>query len=177
MYCLLYLLFFAFPIAFTEIRGWNTGMTGVSFVSIMLGSFLAIIIIPLQEKIYKRATKNGDFPEARLYLMMVAALYVWLPISTPLLRPIYPSLLFRAQRPAIWTLHLRIHRRLRSRPLDRSPFIWRYLRVRHDPTIHFSKLIRHRLLLILRRLGYCSKDLASVRGWRYGSSLCGTDVT
>lgn len=73
VYCLLYLLFFAFPIAFTEIRGWNAGMTGVSFVSIMLGSFLAIIIIPLQEKIYKRATKNGDFPEARLYLMMIAA--------------------------------------------------------------------------------------------------------
>jgi hypothetical protein len=91
VYCLLYLLFFAFPIAFAEIRGWNPGMTGVSFISIMFGSFLAIVIIPLQEKVYKRATKNGDFPEARLYLMMVAALYVCLLIPTPFLRPAYPS--------------------------------------------------------------------------------------
>jgi len=177
VYCLLYLLFFAFPIAFTEIRGWNAGMTGVSFISIMLGSFLAIMIIALQEKIYKRVTKNGDFPEARLYLMMVAALYVCLPIPTPFLRPAYPSLLFRAQSLAIRTLHFRFYRRLCSRSLDRSPYIWRYLRVRHDPFIHLSKLLHHRLLLLLRRLGYRSKDLASLRGWRYGPSLCRTDVS
>lgn len=35
VYSLLYATFFAFPIAFEEIRGWNAGMTGVSFVSIM----------------------------------------------------------------------------------------------------------------------------------------------
>lgn len=36
VYGLLYLLFFAFPIAFEEIRGWNMGLTGTSFVSIIV---------------------------------------------------------------------------------------------------------------------------------------------
>ena len=36
---LLYATFFAFPIAFEEIRGWNMGMTGVSFVSIIVSTF------------------------------------------------------------------------------------------------------------------------------------------
>lgn len=36
VYSLLYATFFAFPIAFEEIRGWNMGMTGVSFVSIIV---------------------------------------------------------------------------------------------------------------------------------------------
>lgn len=36
VYSLLYATFFAFPIAFEEIRGWNPGMTGVSFVSIIV---------------------------------------------------------------------------------------------------------------------------------------------
>jgi MFS family permease len=36
VYSLLYATFFAFPIAFEEIRGWNAGMTGVSFVSIIV---------------------------------------------------------------------------------------------------------------------------------------------
>jgi hypothetical protein len=35
VYSLLYATSFAFPIAFEEIRGWNAGMTGFSFVSIM----------------------------------------------------------------------------------------------------------------------------------------------
>lgn len=38
IYALLYLLFFAFPIAFEEVRGWNPGMTGVAFVSIIVSS-------------------------------------------------------------------------------------------------------------------------------------------
>lgn len=38
VYSLLYATFFAFPIAFEEIRGWSMGMTGVSFVSIMVSS-------------------------------------------------------------------------------------------------------------------------------------------
>lgn len=29
-------MFFAFPIAFTEIRGWGEGITGIAFVSIMV---------------------------------------------------------------------------------------------------------------------------------------------
>lgn len=42
IYALLYLLFFAFPIAFEEVRGWNSGMTGVSFCSIIVRSISVI---------------------------------------------------------------------------------------------------------------------------------------
>jgi MFS family permease len=43
VYSLLYATFFAFPIAFEEIRGWNAGMTGVSFVSIIVSyQFIAL---------------------------------------------------------------------------------------------------------------------------------------
>ncbi|EAU87133.1 spermine transporter [Coprinopsis cinerea okayama7 len=73
VYSLLYLMFFAFPIAFTEIRGWGEGITGVAFVSIMIGIFLAGLFIPLNEKTYREATKYGSFPEARLYPMMWGA--------------------------------------------------------------------------------------------------------
>ena len=89
-------MFFAFPIAFAEIRGFNMGITGITFVSIMvsclllhggrfitlmaffqLGILAAMCLIPYQERIYAKVTKNGTFPEARLYPMMFGALYVF----------------------------------------------------------------------------------------------------
>ncbi|PPR07179.1 hypothetical protein CVT26_012609 [Gymnopilus dilepis] len=73
IYSLLYLMFFAFPIAFAEIRGFNMGITGITFVSIMLGILAAMCLIPYQERIYAKVTKNGTFPEARLYPMMFGA--------------------------------------------------------------------------------------------------------
>lgn len=99
IYGLLYLLFFAFPIAFEEVRGWNPGMTGVAFVSIIvsfgdlleyfaeltidplllnvlqIGILIAGCVLPIQEKLYARATTGGLFyPEARLYPMMFGSL-------------------------------------------------------------------------------------------------------
>ncbi|KAF8996140.1 MFS polyamine transporter [Cyathus striatus] len=73
VYSLLYLMFFAFPIAFEEIRGFSGGMTGLTFISIMLGILAAMGVVPYQEKLYARVTKNGTFPEARLYPMMLGA--------------------------------------------------------------------------------------------------------
>jgi hypothetical protein len=64
------LLFFAFPLAFEEIRGFSPGMTGVTFISIMLGIVLALSLMPFQERIYRAVTADGTFPEARLYPMM-----------------------------------------------------------------------------------------------------------
>jgi MFS family permease len=40
VYSLLYLMFFAFPIAFVEIRGWGDGITGIAFISIMVSVFV-----------------------------------------------------------------------------------------------------------------------------------------
>lgn len=98
VYSLLYATFFAFPIAFEEIRGWNMGMTGVSFVSIIvscpfptlvlrirnlgigdglmrqIGIFIAMLVMPLQERLYARHCANGPVPEARLYPMLLGAM-------------------------------------------------------------------------------------------------------
>ncbi|KAF5384078.1 hypothetical protein D9615_003429 [Tricholomella constricta] len=79
VYALLYLLFFAFPIAFGEIRGFSPGITGTTFVSIMIGVIAALAVMPYQEKIYHRVTADGSFPEARLYPMMLGAII--LPIA------------------------------------------------------------------------------------------------
>ncbi|EDR03497.1 MFS polyamine transporter [Laccaria bicolor S238N-H82] len=73
VYALLYLLFFAFPIAFAEIRHFSLGITGTTFVSIMIGIIGALCLIPVQEMVYKRATTQGDYPEARLFPMMFGA--------------------------------------------------------------------------------------------------------
>ena len=62
-----YLLFFAFPIAFGEIRHLSLGITGTTFVSIMIGIVSAFCPIPAQEMVYKRLTTHGDCPEARLF--------------------------------------------------------------------------------------------------------------
>ncbi|KAJ9123324.1 hypothetical protein QFC22_001523 [Naganishia vaughanmartiniae] len=74
IYSLLYLLFFAFPIAFEEVRGWNTGLTGTAFIAVMLGICIAFAALQYQEVLYARATVNGACPEARLYPMMLGAL-------------------------------------------------------------------------------------------------------
>lgn len=75
IYSILYALFFAFPIAFEKIRGWNMGMTGVSFCSIIIGIGLAMLIMPFQEKLYARHTaREGPAPEARLYPMLLGAI-------------------------------------------------------------------------------------------------------
>ncbi|KAJ7708250.1 MFS polyamine transporter [Mycena rosella] len=74
VYSLLYLLFFAFPIAFAEVRGLSGGMTGVTFVSIIIGILIALALLPYQEKIYRKVTAHGSFPEARLFPMLVGAI-------------------------------------------------------------------------------------------------------
>ncbi|PPQ69265.1 hypothetical protein CVT24_000071 [Panaeolus cyanescens] len=79
VYSLLYLLFFAFPIAFSKIRGFGEGLTGLTFTSIMLGVLSAGFFVPTQERVYAHVTRNGTFPEARLYPMMVGS--IMMPIA------------------------------------------------------------------------------------------------
>ncbi|GHJ86014.1 hypothetical protein NliqN6_2416 [Naganishia liquefaciens] len=79
IYSLLYLLFFAFPIAFEEVRGWNPGTTGTAFVAVMIGIMLSFLGLQYQEVLYAKATVNGARAEARLYPMMAGSII--LPIA------------------------------------------------------------------------------------------------
>lgn len=45
IYSLLYLLFFAFPIAFEEVRGWNEGLTGTAFVAVMVSRYAVASLV------------------------------------------------------------------------------------------------------------------------------------
>lgn len=66
--------FLRLPHHFGEIRGFNDGITGITFVSIMLGILGALALVPV-EKLYKKETRNGTYPEARLSPMM-AGLFI-----------------------------------------------------------------------------------------------------
>src|ERR1700709_847652 len=43
IYSILYLCFVAYPLIYTDIRGWSTGITGLSFLGIAVGTILAIV--------------------------------------------------------------------------------------------------------------------------------------
>lgn len=69
IYGTLYMLFSAFPIVYEGHRGWSQGITGLSFLGVMVGMLGAVVYSIWDNKRYMRAAeKEGGFapPEARL---------------------------------------------------------------------------------------------------------------
>ena len=65
VYAILYLCFVAYPIVFTEIRGWDIGITGLSFVGTGVGAFIAILLEPLFRRMiqaHKNEPETGKPP-------------------------------------------------------------------------------------------------------------------
>jgi len=82
IYGVLYLLFEAYPISYHEDRGWSLGVSGLAFISFIIGVFLGSgIMIYSTATNYKRAwLKYGKpIPEERLPPMILAAFM--LPVS------------------------------------------------------------------------------------------------
>ncbi|KAJ7735133.1 MFS general substrate transporter [Mycena maculata] len=82
IYGLLYAFFFSFPVVFGEDYGFDDGLVGLTFCSVLIGLSLALFVTPQLEKNYlKRAAAKGGHadPEDRLVGMMLAAPFV--PIS------------------------------------------------------------------------------------------------
>jgi multidrug resistance protein len=82
VYGTLYLFFAAFPIVFEEIRGWNPGVGGLSFLGIMVGMIIGIICtIPANLHYTKIQSQHGGYapPETRLIMCMPGAIAI--PIS------------------------------------------------------------------------------------------------
>jgi hypothetical protein len=76
------MFFAAFPIVFEEVRGWNPGVGGLSFVGIMVGMIIGIICtIPANLHYTKVQSQGGGYapPETRLIMCMPGALAI--PIS------------------------------------------------------------------------------------------------
>lgn len=82
VYGILYLCFVAYPIVFSQIRGWNTTFTGLSFLGIGLGQLIAIGGEPIFRKIilsHKHEPGTNKPPlEAMMSVVMIGA------VSSPL---------------------------------------------------------------------------------------------
>ena len=80
IYGILYLCFVAYPIVFSELRGWSPGLTGLAFCGIGVGSMITIICEPLIRKwinSHKADPETGSPPpEAMVSVVCVAAILI-----------------------------------------------------------------------------------------------------
>ncbi|KAK4124624.1 MFS general substrate transporter [Parathielavia appendiculata] len=60
IYGILYLCFIAYPIVFTQHRGWTVSQTGLSFLGIGLGTLLAIILEPLWRRLILSSSSSSS---------------------------------------------------------------------------------------------------------------------
>ncbi|KAJ8120878.1 hypothetical protein ONZ43_g2532 [Nemania bipapillata] len=78
VYGILYLCFVAYPIVFTEHRGWGPGLTGLSFVGIGIGTTIGILGEPLWRRIinaHPRDPKTGRIPpEATARILIIGSI-------------------------------------------------------------------------------------------------------
>ena len=77
IYGILYLCFVAYPIVYSDIRGWSTGISGLAFVGIGIGTILIIAFEPLIRRMinsHKHDPKTGKiYPEATISIVIIAA--------------------------------------------------------------------------------------------------------
>lgn len=73
----MYLCFVAYPIVFSEYRGWGPGISGLAFVGIAIGTLLAIFCEPLLRRIVNAHPKDPETgrvpPEAAARIMTLGA--------------------------------------------------------------------------------------------------------
>jgi MFS family permease len=84
VYGTLYMLFAAYPIVYTEYRGWSLGIGGLAFLGVLIGMNIALVYyVFVENKMYQRKVDkaNGGLlpPEARLMAAMVGG--VALPVG------------------------------------------------------------------------------------------------
>jgi len=84
VYGVLYLCFTAYPIVFSQIRGWGPGLSGLAFCGIGIGAVLAIVLDPVNRRIYEMHRVDPSLgkrpPEARIACVCLAA--VLTPLAT-----------------------------------------------------------------------------------------------
>lgn len=80
IYGILYLCFIAYPIVFTGLRGWSTGISGLAFAGLAVGCFLVIGSEPLLRQMinsHKVDPETGRVPpEAMVSVICIAAVLV-----------------------------------------------------------------------------------------------------
>lgn len=80
IYGILYLCFVAYPIVFTDFRGWSAGISGLAFTGLAVGCFLVIGTEPLLRRMinsHKKDPETGKVPpEAMVSVVCIAAVLV-----------------------------------------------------------------------------------------------------
>ena len=116
IYGILYLCFVAYPIVFTEIRGWSTGISGLAFVGIGVGSFSVVAAEPLLRRMinaHAHDPKTGKAPpEAMVSVVCIAAVlapmgelwFAWTctPVTVHWIWPILAGIPFGAGTTAVF---------------------------------------------------------------------------
>ncbi|ERT02723.1 MFS transporter [Sporothrix schenckii 1099-18] len=78
VYGILYLCFVAYPIVFIEGRGWSSGISGLAFVGIGIGTMCAIGSEPLCRRLINNYPKDPETgrapPEASARIMVIGAI-------------------------------------------------------------------------------------------------------
>lgn len=77
IYAVLYLCFVAYPIVFTELRGWSYGISGLAFCGIGCGTLITICAEPLLRRMinaHRKDPETGEVPpEAMVSVICIAA--------------------------------------------------------------------------------------------------------
>lgn len=77
---ILYLCFVAYPIVFTELRGWSVGISGLAFLGIGIGTMITICAAtPIRKMIeaHKPDPKTGQVPpESMMSVVCIAAVLI-----------------------------------------------------------------------------------------------------
>lgn len=78
VYGILYLCFVAYPIVFRENRGWSSGMSGLSFLGIGIGTMMAVFSEPLCRRLINNHEKDPETgrapPEASARVMLLGSI-------------------------------------------------------------------------------------------------------
>ncbi|KAJ5382965.1 hypothetical protein N7517_000876 [Penicillium concentricum] len=77
IYAMLYAFFFAYPVIFTELYGYNDGQIGLMFIPILIGAGFALVITPAIEGKFKRICHTRPpTPEDRLHAALLGAPFI-----------------------------------------------------------------------------------------------------
>ena len=78
VYAIMYLCFVAYPIIFSEERGWAPGITGLAYVGMGMGSVTAIGLEPVMRRLINSHKKDPDTgkipPEAMVSVVCIASI-------------------------------------------------------------------------------------------------------
>lgn len=80
VYAIMYLMFVGFPYSFELVRGWDIGLTALTFIGLFIGYLLAFVICTLESTIrFQRLLRENNgkvVPEERLSTMIAGSFII-----------------------------------------------------------------------------------------------------